>query len=600
MDDDKPTRWQRLQKLSFNRKSLSRRMQRAEGVTLRHARKFIVRRIGNAREVQRHIIIWIIAIGILIGATGLQVVWYQQNYFTHAAALDGTYAEAVLGPVNTLDPLFASSSAEVSASRLLFSSLLSYDTSGHLSNDLATNISVDPTSKIYTVTLRSDAKWSDGIKLTAEDVAFTVGLIKNPTVRSTITGWNDIKVSVSDEKTVVFTLPAVYASFPHALTGLPIVPKHILSSLEPNTIRQADFSTSPVGSGPFQFRFVQDIDPKVGRKIIHLARNDSYYNGISKLARFQLHVYGTQDQILQALISGEVNASSDLSATSAKQVSTDHYSISDSPIDSGVYALFNTARAPLNDKLVRQALQRGTDTKAIRASLPLISPALDLPFIDGQITGDVPKVAEYDKAAAASLLDKAGWKLDGAVRKKDGEALTITVVTTKNSDYERVLETLVGEWRKLGITIKTSVVDPSDISQQVTQTILQPRDFDVLLYQLTIGADPDVYAYWHSSQAYPNSGGFNFSNYTNAISDDALSSARTRLEPSLRNAKYVSFAKQWISDVPAIGLYQSTAPYVSSKNIQSYTTSNTLISPTDRYADVLYWADGTRQVYKTP
>jgi peptide/nickel transport system substrate-binding protein len=600
MDEEKPSRWQRLQKLSFNKKLLSKRMRRAEGVTMRHARRFIVRRWSNAREVQRHIIIWVTAVGLIIVATGLQLMWNQQNYRTTTTALNGTYAEAVLGPVDTLNPLYAASSAELSASQLIFSKLFTYDTSGHLADDLASGMSVDGTGKVYTIKLRAGVRWQDGVALSAKDVAFTFGLIKNPSVRSTITGWNDITVTVLDDNTVQFTVPAVYAAFPQALAGVPILPEHILSKVTPNTLRENDFSQAPIGTGPFSLQLIQDIDLTTGRKIIHLARNTDYYGGPAKLDRFQLHVYGTRDEIIKALSNGEVSASPDLSATNASLMNQTRYDVRTSPIDSGVYALFNTTSDFLKDKSIRQALQRGTNVKAIRAKLPITAPGLDLPFINGEVTGDVPKVAPYDAAVAASILDADGWKLDGTTRKKNGIELKLNVVTTKDADYERVLEELVTEWRKLGIIVSTLVVDPTDPSQHVTQDILQKRNYDVLLYQLTIGADPDVYAYWHSSQAYPNRSGFNFSNYANAISDDALSSARSRLEPGLRNAKYIAFARQWIADIPAIGLYQSTEQYVSSKIVIPYASSNVLVNPADRYADILYWSDSSRDVYRTP
>lgn len=600
MDEEKPSRWQRLQKLSFNKKMLSKRMRRAEGVTMRHARRFIVRRWSNAREVQRHIIIWVSTVGLIIVATGLQLMWNQQNYRTATSALNGTYAEAVLGPVDTLNPLYASSSAELSASQLIFSKLFTYDTSGHIANDLATGMSIDSTGKTYTIKLRSGVHWQDGIAFSAKDVAFTFGLIKNPSVRSTITGWNDISVTAVDDSTVQFTVPAVYAAFPQALAGVPILPQHILSKVTPNTLRENDFSQAPIGTGPFKLQLVQDIDLTTGRKIVHLVRNNDYYAGLAKLDRFQLHVYSTRDAIVKALSNGEVSASPDLSATNASLMNQAHYDVRTSPIDSGVYALFNTTSDLLKDKSIRQALQRGTNVKAIQSKLPITAPALDLPFIAGEVSGDVPKVAPYDVAAAGSILDADGWKFDGTIRKKNGVTLKLNVVTTKDADYERVLEELVSQWRKLGIVISTLVVDPSDPSQHVTQDVLQKRNYDVLLYQLTIGADPDVYAYWHSSQAYPNRSGFNFSNYANAISDDALSSARSRLEPSLRNAKYLAFARQWLADVPAIGLYQSTEQYVSSKIVLPYASSNVLVNPADRYADILYWSDSSRDVYKTP
>jgi len=187
--------------------------------------------------------------------------------------------------------------------------------------------------------------------------------------------------------------------------------------------------------------------------------------------------------------------------------------------------------------------------------------------------------------------------MEGEVRKKDGNLLRLTVVTTKNSDFEKALSNMADQWRTLGITVTTSIVDPTDPAQNVVQNILQPRAYDVLMYQLTIGGDPDVYAYWHSSQA---SKGFNFSNYSNAISDDALTSARTRVEPNLRNAKYVTFAKQWMSDAPAIGLFQATTQYVYSTSVHSLPEDEVLISAADRYADVLYWTVGSRFVHQTP
>jgi peptide/nickel transport system substrate-binding protein len=597
VDEGKPSRLQRLKKVSFNRKALAKRMRRAESITVRHARKFIFHRLDNMREVRRHIIMWTLAVGILIGASGLQLMWYHNNYQALAVGDDGTYAEAVLGPLNTLNPLFASDSAEESASRLLFSQLLAYDTSGHLTNDLSTNVSVDSTGKIYTVTIRSDARFSDGIAVTAKDVAFTVGLLQNSAIHSTISGWNDIKFAAINDTTLTFTLPAIYAPFPHALT-FPILPRHILGSVAPNALRENAFSMSPVGSGPFKLLFIQEIDVTTGHRIIHMERNPNYYKGKTKLGRIQLHVYDSRDAILKALNAGEVNAAADLSGTDVSQVNRSHYNVQTSPVQSGVYAILNTTRTILKDKAVRQALQVGTDTVAIRKQLPAGTPSLDLPFTNGQLSGDVPKAPVYNKVAAEKLLDDAGWKLDNGVRKKDGVVLTLSVVTTKDSDYEHVLQVLAGQWRSLGINIDTLVIDPTDVTQGLVQRILQPRNFDVLLYQLNIGADLDVFAYWHSSQTGLQ--GLNFSNYSNAISDDALSSARSRLEPALRNTKYLTFAQEWLADIPAIGLYQSTAQYVYSKAVTTYDQHNKLVTPLDRYADILYWSVGSKTVFKTP
>ena len=597
MADKEPSKWRRLPKMSFSSKELARRMKKAEGATVKHARRFVFKRWDNFREARRRIAIWVLAIGVIIGATGLQFFWYQNGYRTTANAEGGTYAEAVMGPVDTLNPIFAKSSAEEAAGELLFSRLIAYDKTGHLNYDLADNMSVSQDGKTYTISIRADARWSDGLYVRARDVVFTVGLLKNPATRSSLTGWGNVNVKAIDERTVAFELPAVYAAFPHALRFLPILPEHSLRDIEPAQLRENTFSSHPVGSGPFALRLLQDIDATNGRKIIHLARNDQYYRGAPKLDRVQLHVYKDADAIKRALATSEVNAASDLSVLGAKSINTQRYTVKSTPINSGVYALLNTTSPSLQDKKVRQALQVGTDTTAIRTSISDKLPALHLPFIDGQVTGDIPAAPGYNPQESARLLDEAGWKLDGSLRKKDGQPLTLAVVTTKNPDFEKALEVLSAQWRELGVTVTTSIVDPTDATQNVAQEILQPRRFDVLLYQLTIGGDPDVYAYWHSTQA---NNGLNFSNYNNSIVDDVLLSARTRVEPQLRNAKYVTFAKQWMSDVPAIGLYQATSQYAHTASVHGLQPGTVLISSADRYTGVLDWSVGSRAVFKTP
>lgn len=583
--------------MSFSSKDLSRRMKKVEGATVKHARRFVFKRWSSIRDVRRHIAIWVIALGLILGATGLQFMWFQQSYRTAAFAEDGTYAEAALGPINTMNPIFASTSAEESLGALMFSRLLSYDQTGNLNYDLADNFTVGQDGKTYTVSIRPDAQWHDGRFVKARDVVFTVNLLKNPATRSTITGWNDITVAEVDERTVSFTLPAVYAAFPHALNFLPILPEHLLRDIEPSSIRENEFSNHPVGSGPFSLRFSQQIDPTSDRQIIHLARNDAYYRGAPKLDRFQLHVYGETSEIVRAVSTAEVNAAIDLTVTDTQGIQNQRYTTARHPVNSGVYALFNTTNGALQDQKVRKALQVGTNTKALRDDIGEGTPELYLPFIKGQLIGDVPAAPQYDLEAAKALLDEAGWRMNGDVRQKDGQSLRLTVVTTKNNDFEKALESLNRQWRGLGVSVTTNIVDPSDPAQNVTQNILQPRNYDVLLYQLTVGADPDVYAYWHSTQAR---GGFNFSNYSNSVSDEALSSARTRLEGDLRNAKYLNFARQWLNDAPAIGLYQATSQYVYGSSVHAVKGSQRLVSATDRYADVLYWSVGDRFVHQTP
>ena len=596
MADNEPGKWRRIPKMSFSSKDLAKRMKKVEGGAVKHAHHFVFKRWDNFRQARQRVALWVLSIGLIIGATGLQFWWYQQEYRTTAYAQGGTYAEAVLGPVDTLNPIFAKTSAEEAVGELLFARLLTYDATGHLNYDLAEDMSVSEDGKVYTVTMRPDAKWQDGTYIRARDVVFTVNLLKDPATHTTLTGWDDVVATEVDDITVAFSLPAAYAAFPHALRFLPILPERVLRDVSPAQLQESSFSKNPIVSGPYTLRLLQNVDVTTDKKIIHLARNPEYYKGAAKLDRIQLLVYGSVDDIKHALSTSEVNAASDIPVTSIEGGIGSRYTVEYTPVNNGVYALLNTASPVLSNKTVRQALQAATNTQEIRTALGGELPALYSPFITGQVTG-IPAEPEFNITRANQLLDEAGWVREGSVRKKDGQPLSLTVVTTKNPDFEKALSVLADQWRSLGVTVTTTIVDPTDPAQNVVQNILQPRQYDVLLYQLSIGGDPDVYAYWHSSQA---SDGLNFSNYKNAISDEALSTARSPLDPTLRNAKYGTFAKQWLSDVPAVGLYQATAQYVHTSNVHAIEPTQKLISSVDRYTTVLYWSVGSQTVFTTP
>ena len=582
--------WNRVE-LKRRSRGLKKQAKKAEGATVRHARRFVLNRWENIREVRLHVIIWLGGVGVLIAIVGLQMVWFQKSYVTTAAVSGGTYAEAVKGPIDTLDPLYATTPAELAASRLLFSSLYSIDTTGHVGGDLATSM-VNDSDKVFTVALRHDARWHDGQPLKADDVVFTVGLMKNPAVRSVMNAsWRDITVEKVDDYTVKFVLPAAYAAFPQALT-FAILPQHLLKSIEAANIRESGFSDAPIGSGPFTLRLLQKVNEAAGRKVVHLGANKDYYDGKPRLERFQLHVYTDDDSIAKALRTGEVSSASDIASSVATTVDTHRYQILTKPTNSGVYAIFNAAQPLLADATVRHALQIGTDTAKLRPGIYGQPQAMDLPFATRQVAGSEAITAPaYDKQAAIKLLTDGGWVLQNGVRTKGAQKLQLRVVTRKNDDYEKALSSLVDQWRDLGVDVQTSVVSSS---QTFADEVLQRRNFDVLIDELVIGTDPDVYAYWHTK------GPQNFSSYSNQMSDDALVSARSRSDPALRTLKYLAFAKQWLADAPAIGLYQSNFIYAQTKNISSLQPDEIVVDPNEHYADVRFWTAEQGSVYKTP
>lgn len=585
-------------KLRLGYKRLALRVKHAEGATQRHASRFILRRIENVRLVMTEIMIWLAAIALLIAGLGIQYSWNSQGSKKDGAKSGGVYVEGVIGNISTLNPLLAASEPEQAVSRLLFSSLYNYDVTGALHTDLAESMTVKD-DKVYTIKLRN-AVWHDGKKLTAEDVVYTINLIKNPQVRSPLrVNWLDISARAIDDSTVEFMLPAVYAGFSHALT-FPVIPKHILQSVSPSSMREADFSSNPVGSGPFAVKRVQTSESTSSTDVVRMEPNTKYYGAVSTLSRLELRAYGNESLLVKAVNSGEVSAASGLSLSAADNIKSKQYSTKHWLLNKGVYLLMNNRSQTLQDARVRQALRYATDTSSIRATVGDNVAWLDTPILQSQIAQKLPAAPDYNLDKAKALLKEAGWTYNqGQWKGKDGRPLAVAVTTSSGRDeYKKIVDVLKQQWSKLGVDVQLREIDTSSTTTSFVQSVLQPRDYDALLYELELGADPDVFAYWHSSQA--SASGYNFANYSNRTVDNDLVGGRSRTNSALRAAKYIQFVNQWLNDAPAIGLYQSVGSYVLNNGASIVEPRGSLNTMNDRYADVTTWSTGKASVYKTP
>lgn len=585
-------------KLRLGYKRLALRVKHAEGATQRHASRFILRRIENVRLVMTEIMIWLAAIALLIAGLGIQYSWNSQGSKKDGAKSGGVYVEGMIGNISTLNPLLAASEPEQAVSRLLFSSLYNYDVTGALHTDLAESMTVKD-DKVYTIKLRN-AVWHDGKKLTAEDVVYTINLIKNPQVRSPLrVNWLDISARAIDDSTVEFMLPAVYAGFSHALT-FPVIPKHILQTVSPSSMREADFSSNPVGSGPFAVKRVQTSESTSSTDVVRMEPNTKYYGAVSTLSRLELRAYGNESLLVKAVNSGEVSAASGLSLSAADNIKSKQYSTKHWLLNKGVYLLMNNRSQTLQDARVRQALRYATDTSSIRATVGDNVARLDTPILQSQIAQKLPAAPDYNLDKAKALLKEAGWTYNqGQWKGKDGRPLAVAVTTSSGRDeYKKIVDALKQQWSKLGVDVQLREIDTSSTTTSFVQSVLQPRDYDALLYELELGADPDVFAYWHSSQA--SASGYNFANYSNRTVDNDLVGGRSRTNSALRAAKYIQFVNQWLNDAPAIGLYQSVGSYVLNNGASIVEPRGSLNTMNDRYADVTTWSTGRASVYKTP
>jgi peptide/nickel transport system substrate-binding protein len=168
------------------------------------------------------------------------------------------------------------------------------------------------------------------------------------------------------------------------------------------------------------------------------------------------------------------------------------------------------------------------------------------------LPGQIGYTTKYALAPESAAAAKKALAEAGA-----GKSPQFTLITLDNNELKRAAAEIKRQYAAVGVTINIKIVQLDDLQQ----TYMRPRNFQMLLFGINVGADPDVYTYWHSSQA--KDPGVNLSGYSSAAADAALEAGRIKTDPDIRRAKYDVFLKAWNDDAPAAVLYQSIYRYAA-------------------------------------
>jgi peptide/nickel transport system substrate-binding protein len=560
--------------------------------------QLLIRRLTRLRNIRRFLFGWLGMMFIIAIGIALQVQSVGSYYLKDAAVEGGIYREGIVGSFRNANPLFATSQIDSAVSKLIFSGLLRYNQKNQLVGDLALDYKVTNNDKTYTVVLRDGVKWHDGQPFTSADVLFTYSLIQNADAKSPLfASWQGVKITTPDPLTVVFDLPSAFSPFVYSLTT-GIIPVHILKDKQVASLRSDDFNTIlAVGTGPFKMNKVDVIGARSEdrQEQITLEKYDEYHLGAAKLDNIVLKSYKDQDQLLDAFRKRELNAVanpiSDISDIDDGSVKT-----FDVPLTSIVMLFMNNSSELLADVKVRTALVQGTDAVAIRQSLGYELKPADSPLLVGQLGYQAEIVQKpLDIDTANKLLDEAGWLRDASgQRVKDGKKLFIRLVTQSFFEYSKVSQSVQSQWAELGVQVDVALRSDEDIQG----ALVDHTQYDVLLHGIEIGKDPDVFAYWHSTQADVRSQKLNFSEYKSAAADEALEGGRTRIDPTIRKVKYQPFLEAWRNDAPAIALYQPRYRFMVRGTFDgaSFQEFNSAI---DRYATITNWMVRQDKVVKS-
>ncbi|MEV6286199.1 ABC transporter substrate-binding protein [Kribbella sp. NPDC051770] len=419
-------------------------------------------------------------------------------------------------------------------SPLFQSTLLARDADLKIVNDLATRHTVSADGLVWTVDLRTDAKFSDGKPVTAQDVAYTF------TTASRSGGLTDVtalrQAVAIDNDTVELRLHRPQSTFVNRLVSLGIVPQHAHGK---------DYARKPIGSGPFTL-----VQWDQGQQLI-VQRNESYYGPKPAFERVVFTFTG-EDATLAAAKAGQTS----LAAVPSNLATTAIAGMKLTPVKSvdnrGVMFPYvaDTGRKtkdgqPIgnnvtSDKAIRHAINVALDRDALVDGVlegfgsPATGPVDGLPWYEPSSA-----IESGDPGKSKQLLTDAGWIDKNGVRERNGVKAAFTLLYPADDTLRQGLALSVADMVKpLGLQIKAQGVSWEVIDQRLHS--------DAVLFGWGSQDPTEMYNLYSSTQAgveYWNPG-----YYANAAVQKDLDAAMSATDPEQATAHWKAAQKGFGQD----------------------------------------------------
>ncbi|MGW3238185.1 ABC transporter substrate-binding protein [Streptomyces olivaceus] len=429
---------------------------------------------------------------------------------------DKVLTVAVAQSVDSLSPFLAVRLVSTSIHRLTYEYLTNYDAEdNHVIPGLATEWKSSPDKLTWTYTIRSDSRWSDGERATAEDAAWTFNTMMTDPGAATANGsfvGNFAKVTAPSPTQLVIRLKKPQATM--TALDVPIVPKHVWEKVDDFSEFNNDKDFPVVGNGPF---VLTDYKPD---SYVRLKANKDFWRGAPKFDELVFRYYKDQDAAVAALRKGEVSfvaGSPSLTPAQADSLKgEENIRVNDAP-GRRFYALatnpgarakdgtkFGNGDPSLLDRRVRNALFKAVDRKAIVDKVfqghavegaGYIPPRFSSYFFEPSAGQELA----YDPQQAAELLDEAGYRTgaDGKRLGKDGKPLDYRVLCHATDPNDKAVGKYLQEWwGELGISVTLDCLD------NVTDPWLA-GEYDLAFDGWSVNPDPDFVLSIHTCDALP-------------------------------------------------------------------------------------------------
>jgi peptide/nickel transport system substrate-binding protein len=514
------------------------------------------------------------------------------------AAPGGIYTEALIGSMGRLNPMLDwNNPADRDINRLIFSSLIKFDSRGLPQPDLVDSWGVSADGKQYNFSIRQNALWHDGTPVTSDDVIFTIDLIKSGASlfpQDIKDLWSQIEVKRLDDKTFQFKLPEPFAPFlDYATFG--VAPKHILESIPVEQLASADFNLNPIGSGPYKFERLLTSGNQISG--VSLIANEDYYIAPPFVEQVVFRFYPNAQTAFDAYQQGEVlgvsQLTNDVLNSALQEPNLSVYSSRLPQIGIVFLNLNNPSVSFLQDENVRRALLLGINRNVIVSHI-LQGQAIiaDSPIFPGSWAYyDEIEKFPYDPETAIQLLKDEGYIFAAGsdVRSKEGQQLAFTLIHPDDEIHTRIAQSIQNDWTLIGVRINLQPVSYDSLIND----FLTPRSYEAALADINTSRtpDPDPYLFWHQAEA---TGGQNYSQWDSRPASEFLETARTSADFEDRARLYRNFQVIFAKEIPSLLLYYPVYSYGVDAQVQGVQVPP-LYDVSDRLALINEWYLVTRR-----
>jgi peptide/nickel transport system substrate-binding protein len=378
---------------------------------------------------------------------------------------------------STLDPQLQQDGAERAVTDGIYETLLARDKDGNLVPGLASQMPTQIDTTTWEVKLRPNIKFQDGEPFNADAVVFSLRRIVDPAYGSRQMAYvaSIVGADKVDDLTVRIHTKGSDSVLLSRLYWVKIVP--------PQHAAEANFSQTPVGTGPYKF-----VTWDKGARIVIVA-NPDYWGAKPQIQKATFRFVSDSGARLAGLLAGEFDLTSNLSPDDVKRVPK----YVDIKGIEHPFLIVNALTGVTADKRVRQALNYAVDKEAIAKQLYQGFARVD----DGQTLspswfGYDPtlKAYPYDPAKARALLKEAG-----------AEGSTIELITPAGrwlNDRE-VCEAVAGYWQAVGIKVNLNIMDWPKYLERIYDRTNRPQMIFVVNANQLLHADRTLSDYYAKS-----------------------------------------------------------------------------------------------------